>query len=134
MNFPETLPARRRGRIDFFSSLDKNKDAFWAAKAMTLSSKDGLPEVQIHANQTDGGLQRWAKFHSKGSMGIISPSPARGTQIGIDNRQAEVLSLERMQGRVRHHLKQSRTDQFLEQLEARGNDSFGMAKLYVNLP
>jgi ATP-dependent RNA helicase DHX57 len=134
INFPETLPATRRGRIDFFPSLVKNKNAFMAAKAMTLSSKEGLPEVQVHANQTDDGLQRWANFNSKGSMGVISPSPARGMQIGIDNQQAEILALEQMQGRVRHHLQQSRTDHFLEQLEATGNDSFGMAKLYVNLP
>jgi len=47
-SFAETLPASRRGRIDFSHSLMANEDAYMAVKALTISSKQMLPKVAIH--------------------------------------------------------------------------------------
>ena len=53
MAFKETEPAGRRGCIEFFPELMKDPPALAAAKAFTLCSTNQLPEVKVHANQTD---------------------------------------------------------------------------------
>jgi hypothetical protein len=64
--FSEFEPAGRRGVIEFTEELRANSRAFTAAKAMTLSARHRVPEVEHHSSQTDTGfLQNVSKLVSR---------------------------------------------------------------------
>jgi HrpA-like RNA helicase len=133
-SFAETLPASRRGRIDFSHSLMANEDAYMAAKALTISSEQMLPEVAIHANQTDIGiLQRWANIRSSSKIQNVS-GPIGGRthdlSMGADSQEAEILALMH----TRAIMRKQQQEAVVEVIENAGNASFGMAKLFVQLP
>ena len=130
MSFPEQ--PTRRGRIDFFPLLRRNHNAFTAAKAITLASKGGLPQLAIHANQTDCGiLQQWANLRTHDRMLNVNGPVDKELNMGVSKQEAEVLALEQLRKMI---MRKTRTEDIVKLMERKGNDSFGMAKLFVKLP
>lgn len=134
--FSETLPAGRRGRIDFLRSLvhDTIGDAFMAAKAITLTSRERLPEVTVHANHTAGEVQRYANVRAIGLIeGVVGAMPDE-LSYGLDPHQAVVVAMQCIGVNLRKRLKKDLTMRAVVAACERKESSFGMAKLYVNLP
>lgn len=132
-SFSETLPAGRLGRLEFFPQLVDNVDAFTAAKAITLTSEERLPTVDIHVNHSKTKeLQRWANIRAAGIIkGVVGVNQV--SFINLDNKEAMMRALELLCYKIRKE-----KNLFIQLIIAacdRGKDSsFGMAKLFVSLP
>jgi HrpA-like RNA helicase len=162
--FQETNPAGRKGRIEFFPDLMQNPRALVAAKLLTITEREGLPAIAIHANQTDSGvLQRWANIGSNGRVKGCN-GPQGELSMGASNRDAEIIGLQsilysnplphddvisspasvkpkkkrkggkKKKGGTPHHPIHDPGLPRLVELCERYDKSFGMAKLFVNLP
>jgi hypothetical protein len=130
--FPETQPASRRGRIDFFPRILRDSQAFMAAKACTLTCEHKLPALVHQANQTDEGvMQKWANLRVagriKGWSNTLAPE-----NMGMDPQDAEYITFASMAQTI----VAKRNDRDLDDIIdlAAGPSSFGMAKLFVAWP
>ena len=124
---PAFAGPHRIGRIQFFPELLADKEAFVAAKALTLSATDNLPELTHHATATKNSYeaQRFANIRPYSGGGhhmIVGPHDEQSKQ--IDKRTAELRVLRKAFGRFRS----------LEWEEGETPTSFGMAKLFAALP
>lgn len=130
--FPETQPASRRGRIDFFPRIIRDSYAFMAAKACTLTSEHKLPSLVHQANQTDDGVtQKWANLRVagriKGWANTLGPE-----SMGMDAQDAEYITFASMAQNIVAKSKEKDLDDIIDL--AVGPGSFGMAKLFVAWP
>ena len=133
--FEASLPAKRTGRLEFFPALMKDEEANLAARAITVTSAKQLPKVGLHANQTDEyeSLQRWANIKAFGGPidGISSP---HGThEKDVSARGAIFTALRLLHNKIQ---KSSEHDESVQRLLSvlKRHPSFGMAKLFVELP
>lgn len=127
--FPESTD--RRGRIMFHSSLTDT--ARMAARAITLTSRDELPKVEFHSNHRDhGSSHNWANVQAsgriKGHCGPVSEV------FGMDKNQAEGMALEFLGKEIEKKLSRLAYRDLIKDLQQNPKASWGMAKLFVNLP
>lgn len=132
-SFPETQPASRRGRIDFFPDIIQSADAFMAAKACTLSSLERLPTIVHQGNQTDEGIiQKWANLRLKGCIkgwsNVLAPE-----DMGTNVQEAELVTFTSLAHSIR---KRDQDNNDIRQIVdmAIGSSSLGMGKLFVTWP
>lgn len=131
--FPETQPASRRGRIDFFPAITQNANAFMAAKACTLTSLQRLPAIVHQGNQTDEGIiQKWANLRTLGRIrgwsNVLAPE-----DMGTTVQDAEYVTFASLAHSIqKKHEKANELGDIVEL--ASGSSSLGMAKLFVAWP
>jgi hypothetical protein len=131
-SFPESQPATRRGRIDFFPRIKCDSMAFMAAKACTLTAEQKLPSLIHQANQTDDGVtQKWANLRVTGR--IKGWANAQGPEsMGMDAQDAEFITFASMAQNI---IAKNQAKDLADIIEAAtGPASFGMAKLFVAWP
>ena len=139
------VPATRLGNIDFMPQIISNEHAMIAAKAITLSSQDRLPTLDIHANKmVEGSIQRFANVQaSSGPLeGVVGTLPGGELNIGLDSIDATVVALIHLFNKMTHaptqkNITMAVRERYLAMAKAifREKDtSYGMAKLYVSLP
>jgi len=101
-SFRETLPASRRGTIDFGLLLG-HTSALTAAKALTLTARQQLPQTSVHGTKIDGGLLQYV--HVRQTRGSILPGHAisprrRNFVINRDYAQGLTATLETIYQRM----------------------------------
>lgn len=137
-SFSPTLPANRFGRIQFNRKLIQElPEAFLGARAVTLTSEGRLPQVDVHANQTDiGVLQRFANVVAGGKIKGVN-GPSGDINMGISDREAQWFALQQLGVNLLKN-KPRRSMAVMALVEALEKNtkvsSFGMAKLFVKLP
>ena len=123
----------RRGRIEFFPSLVQNAHAFSAAKAITLTARRNLPQLNVIGDiLEDGSTKKWANIRANGRIKGFNSSHGNDN-MGDTEREAELYSFVQL-GRA--------TEQAYElgdvwQVIQHGTPTpatFGMAKLFVEWP
>ena len=138
-------PATRRGYIDFIPPIVNNEHALIAAKAITLSSKEFVPTVDVYANtMKEGSIQRFANIQPSGGPleGVIGTLPGGELNIGLDATDATVVAFIHLFNKMTHgptqkNFTQVVKDRYLAMAKAifkEKDTSYGMAKLYVSLP
>lgn len=129
-SFSEILPAGRQGRIEFFPSLLDNPEAFLAAKAITLASRNTLPVLEFHANQKQ---QRWANIRAEGRIEGVAECRPLDTDMSMETHQVVIRTMDALANVIRN--KNAPVVRAIVAACERGKDSsFGMAKLFVSLP
>ena len=135
MTFRENNPAGRTGTIDFEPPVRADRDATMGAKAITLSSQNGLPTVMTHVNNIMNGLEhRYTNIKAEGRIaGSIGPAPD-GSSYDMQPLEATIQALQRIAMNLKRRIKSS--DSFAAFINAvsQHDSSFGMAKLFVSLP
>lgn len=135
MCFGETSPAGRRDRIEFFPSLTlKHSEAFMAAKAITLTSREGLPIISVHQNNTSEANQCYANIRVNGHIEGVSGA-RRDEMYGVESSEEAALhAFERIADNIRRRARRESFFRTIASVCERKDSSFGMAKLFVSLP
>jgi hypothetical protein len=131
--FPESQPATRRGRIDFFPRLKNDAMGFMAAKASTLTAETKLPSLVHQANQADDGVtQKWANLKVGGRIKGWANAMGPDSVMGMDAQDAEYICFSSMAESIVKKSQQVELEDIIS--AALGPSSFGMAKLFVAWP
>ena len=135
MTFKENNPAGRTGTIDFFPALLADKDATMAAKAIILTSQNGLPVCETHVNNVMDGLpQRYTNIKAEGRIsGMVGPAPD-GASYDLEQNEATIQALQRIALNLKRRVRSSESFHAFMNAVSVEKSSFGMAKLFVNLP
>jgi HrpA-like RNA helicase len=135
MCFSENNPGGRLGTIDFLPELKADSIAFTAAKAIILTSQNGLPKLETHTNNVqEAAPQKYTNIKAEGRIsGVVGPSPD-GANYELDPLEATILALKRIGANLMKRMGMSENFRAFMKASERGDSSFGMAKLFVNLP
>jgi HrpA-like RNA helicase len=135
MCFKENNPAGRLGTIDFVPEIKLDKMAFMAGKAIILTSQNGLPTIETHVNNVqDAAPQKYTNIKAEGRIsGVIGPAP-NGASYELDPLGATMQALQRIAANLVKRLHMSESFHAFMKAVSREESSFGMAKLFVNLP
>jgi HrpA-like RNA helicase len=135
MTFKENNPAGRLGTIDFVPEIKQDPDSAMAAKAMILTSQNGLPMIETHVNNVmDGEPQRYTNIKAEGRIsGIVGPAPD-GASYNLEPIEATKQALQRIAVNLKRRIRSSDTFRAFMRAVSNENSSFGMAKLFVSLP
>lgn len=135
MTFKENNPAGRMGTIDFIPDVLADRDATMAAKAIILTSQNGLPTCETHVNNVmDGSPHRYTNIKAEGRIsGMVGPAPD-GSSYDMEETEATIQALQRIAVNLKRRIRSSESFHAFMNAVSNPKSSFGMAKLFVSLP
>jgi len=140
-NLPLDRAFPRRGsrweRLTFTPALIQNTKAFATAKAITLASKETLPEVILKKNkdtQRDTHINIKTNSQRHGVLSVRGPGFTKPFADDMIPELRRELALQDALQRIHHQMVEEKHGTHLLELLEKSNPSFGMAKLFVALP